>query len=89
MDGDNVGKLSFSIFNDHRGFASRISGSSIVCPHPQGHLMLMLQSSPPSRRSAKFRHGNFGGSSSSNTNIRRTGKIASKIAKIQSGHFIG
>lgn len=88
-EGVRVGVLSGSIRSFHRGLASGMRASSICCPHPHGHRMPTLQSSPASRRRTRLRRGNFLGSASpAKTSSCRGGSTFSRRFRIHMGHFI-
>lgn len=67
MEGCSVGRPSRSMLHVHLGFTSWGNSSSIVLPHPQGHLKPTHQSSEPSLTRTSSRNGICLGSTSPST----------------------
>lgn len=80
-DGERVGRFFWSTLMFQRGFTSASRGSSIGCPHPQGHRMPMDQFSPASLRSSKSRLGNRLGSPSASKVITLRGGSNSSLMR--------
>ncbi len=78
-EGCNVGSPLLSISTSQRGLAPSSTRSSIVSPHPHGHLMPTLQSSRSSLVRTRSRRGRrFGSASPSTIRIRRAGPCLSQ-----------
>lgn len=78
-EGCSVGSSFSSIDTSQRGLASSMSSNSIVSPHPQGHRIPTLQSSPSSLvRTRSRRESRSGSASPSTIRIRRAGPCLSQ-----------